>query len=93
MNQQQLMRFVRYIIETSPDSNSASLALNQLKDIVSGELSADALGLLCAAIGGVHDDMRLISQHTDSADSLKSAAERAHLARLRQEEAMRQGRC
>ncbi len=95
MEQKTLMRFIRRIIDTSPDSSSAGLALSQLKAILSEELSKEDLKLLEAAYSGVQDQFSVMKEPNAlfSPEILRASAERAREMRIRAEMASRQGRC
>ena len=97
MDQQKLESFLRRIIETSPDPPRAVLALEQLKEILSAQLTAEDLAQFSSAIAGVSDSLPemkdVLNASSSGGESIQTAAARARQRRIWEDEAAARGRC
>jgi len=95
MEQSKLMQFIQRIIDTSADSYTAVLALEQLKEILSRELDREAQSLMNAAIEGARASLAEMKapQALSTTEALHASATRAIERRRREDEAARHGRC
>ena len=101
MNQQKLESFLRRIIETSPDPKRAQLAMEQLREILSLQLTEEDLAMFSSALAGVGDSLPEMktalkdapAETAPGGEMIRIAAERAQQRRIREEQASARGRC
>jgi len=94
MKQSELAAFITRIVQTSPDDNSATMAIKQLRQILSSQVSENELAILDAARDGVTEDIATMkSQPITDLSQARALAERARIRRKQIEEELRNGRC
>lgn len=97
MDEAKLIAFIRRIIDTSPNGDSASLALGQLKSILENQLDTSSSERLDQIIRGAADDLPTMQSSAQSGqtnvETLAVAAQRARQVRIQREMEERQGRC
>ncbi len=101
MNQQKLESFLRRIIETSPDPSRAKLAMEQLQEILSLQLTEEDLEMFSSAMAGVSDSLPEMkdvlkdppAEAAPGGEMIRIAAERAQQRRIREDQAAARGRC
>ena len=97
MDPQKLDAFLCRIIETSPDAPRAKLALEQLREILSLQLTPEENARFSAAVAGVSDSLpamqEAVKEAAPAGERFQIAAERAKQRRIREEQAADRGRC
>lgn len=99
MNQEVLLRFIKQIVSTGSIGQQSVLALQELEAILKKQgVAQDLLDLIETAVRGLTDSSPTMvssvsSKPALSAQDLENAVLRAHEQKLREEEALRNGRC
>ena len=97
MDQVKLYAFIDRIIRTSPTQQSATLALSQLRDILSYQLSPKEMEMMNTALQGVGDSLPTMKEALSSRgldeQLLRNASERAKQKHLQEMLDAQRGRC
>lgn len=99
MELETLMKFIQRIISTSVDGRQSVQALRELQSILKKQgMPKTHLDLIESAIQGTDDSLSAMQSSVSSLPALsprdlQDAVTRAHEAKLREEERMRNGRC
>ena len=95
MDQEKAIQFIRRIVETSPDSYTAKLALDQLRLVLGDRLDGEALEALDTVCAGVLASLPEMQQvgALSTMEDIRAATQRAKDRKLREDMAARQGRC
>ena len=95
MDQDRAIQFIRRIVETSPDSSSAMLALGQLKKMLEEQLGKEAREALDEAYAGVCASLPEMKEYgaLSTMQDISTATQRAKDRKQREDMAARQGRC
>lgn len=99
MDQETLLKFIQRIITTSRNEHQSSQALRELESILKKQgIPETHRSLIESAIQGTDDSIRSMNTSISSLqvltpEELHNAVTRAHEAKLREEEARRNGRC